>query len=128
MSTATTARGTLGNVPAEVTSFVGRRHEIAGIRRMLAANRLVTLTGPGGVGKTRLAQRVGTELRRGFPDGVWFAGLAELREPDLVAVTVGEPPGSRDGSAGPDGPGLAESLADQQALLILDNCEHLVDA
>ncbi len=90
MSTATTARGLLGNLPAEVTSFVGRRQEVTGIRRMLSAGRLVTLTGAGGVGKTRLAQRVGAEMRRAFPDGVWFVELAELRDPDLVAVTVGE--------------------------------------
>src|SRR4029453_11394730 len=69
MSTATTARGSLGNLPAEVTSFVGRRQEVAGIRRLLSTNRLVTLTGGGGVGKTRLAQRVGAEMRRAFPDG-----------------------------------------------------------
>ena len=128
MSTATTARGSLGNLPAEVTSFVGRRHEVTGIRRMLSANRLVTLTGAGGVGKTRLAQRVGAELRRSFPGGVWFVGLAELRDPDLVAVTVGETLGIREGAVSPDAPGLAAFLADQQALLILDNCEHLVGA
>jgi predicted ATPase/DNA-binding CsgD family transcriptional regulator len=128
MSTATTASGTLGNLPAEVTSFVGRRQEIAGIRRMLVASRLVTLTGPGGVGKTRLAQRVGAEARRGFPDGVWFVELAELRDPDLVAVTVGEALGLRDGAVGPEMSGLAEFLADRQALLILDNCEHLIGA
>jgi non-specific serine/threonine protein kinase len=128
MSTATTARGFLGNLPAEVTSFVGRRHEVTAVRRMLSASRLVTLTGAGGVGKTRLAQRVGAELRRGFPDGVWFVGLAELRDPDLVAVTVGEALGIREEAVSPDAPGLAAFLADQQALLILDNCEHLVGA
>ncbi|WP_173077441.1 ATP-binding protein [Phytohabitans rumicis] len=128
MSTATTTRGSLGNLPAEVTSFVGRRHEVTGIRRMLSASRLVTLTGAGGVGKTRLAQRVGAELRRSFPDGVWFVGLAELRDPDLVAVTVGETLGIREDVVSPDAHGLAAFLADQQALLILDNCEHLVGA
>ena len=128
MSTATTARGSLGNLPAEVTSFVGRRHEVTVVRRMLSASRLVTLTGAGGVGKTRLAQRLGAELRRGFPDGVWFVGLAELRDPDLVAVTVGEALGIREEAVSPDAPGLAAFLADQQALLILDNCEHLVGA
>ncbi|MEJ3747375.1 LuxR C-terminal-related transcriptional regulator [Actinomycetes bacterium KLBMP 9797] len=128
MSTATTARGSLGNLPAEVTSFVGRRHEMTGIRRMLAASRLVTLTGAGGVGKTRLAQRVGAELRRTFSDGVWFVGLAELRDPDLVAVTIGETLGIREDEVSPDARGLAAFLADQQALLILDNCEHLVAA
>ncbi|MCW6007071.1 AAA family ATPase, partial [Micromonospora sp. CPCC 205371] len=128
MATATSTRGALGNLPAEVTSFVGRRHEVTGVRRMLSTSRLVTLTGPGGVGKTRLAQRVGAELRRSFPDGVWFVGLAELRDPDLVAVTIGESLGIREGEVSPDARGLAAFLAEQQALLILDNCEHLVDA
>lgn len=128
MSTATTARGSLGNLPAEVTSFVGRRQEVTGIRRLLSTNRLVTLTGGGGVGKTRLAQRVGGEMRRAFPDGVWFVELAELRDPDLVAVTVAEALGIREESIGAAAPGLAEFLAEQQALIILDNCEQLVAA
>jgi predicted ATPase/DNA-binding CsgD family transcriptional regulator len=128
MATATTTRGSLGNLPAEVTSFVGRRHEVTGVRRMLSTSRLVTLSGAGGVGKTRLAQRVGAELRRSFPDGVWFVGLAELHDPDLVAVTVGETLGIREDEVSADARGLAAFLADQQALLILDNCEHLVDA
>ena len=128
MSTATTARGFLGNLPAEVTSFVGRREEVTAVRRMLTTSRLVTLTGGGGVGKTRLAQRAGAELRRGFVDGVWFVELAELRDPDLVAVTVAEALGIREEAVSPGAPGLAAFLAGQQTLLILDNCEHLVDA
>ncbi|WP_433795070.1 ATP-binding protein [Actinoplanes sp. CA-252034] len=128
MGTATSARGRAGNLPAELTSFVGRRQEVTGIRRMLSTSRLVTLTGPGGVGKTRLAQRVGADLRRAFPDGVWFVGLAELRDPDLVAVTVGETLGLHEDMTGLDPAGLARFLADRQMLLILDNCEHLVAA
>jgi non-specific serine/threonine protein kinase len=128
MSTATPERGSSGNLPAEVTSFVGRRHEVAGVRRMLAASRLVTLIGAGGVGKTRLAQRVGAEMRRSFPDGVWFVELAELRDPGLVAVTVGEALGIREEAVGGASAGLAAFLADRQALLILDNCEHLIGA
>ena len=128
MSTATTARGSLGNLPAEVTSFVGRRHEMTDVRRLLAASRLVTLAGAGGVGKTRLAQRVGLEMRRAFTDGVWLIELAELRDPDLVAVTVAEALGVREESVSPGAPGLAAFLAEQQVLLILDNCEHLVSA
>ena len=128
MSTATTARGSPGNLPAEVTSFVGRRHELTGVRRMLSTSRLVTLTGAGGVGKTRLAQRVGLDMRRAFPDGVWLVELAELRDPDLIAVTVAEALGVREESVSAGAPGLTTFLADQQALLILDNCEHLVGA
>ena len=128
MSTATSSRGSLGNLPAEVTSFIGRRHEVSGVRRLLATSRLVTLTGPGGVGKTRLAQRVSLEMRRAFPDGVWLVELAELRDPALVAVTVAEALGVREGSVSPDAPGLATFLMDQQALLVLDNCEQIVGA
>jgi non-specific serine/threonine protein kinase len=128
MSTATTARGSLGNLPAEVTSFVGRRHEMTDIRRLLSNSRLVALTGAGGVGKTRLAQRAGLEMRRAFPDGVWLVELAELRDPDLVAVTVAEALGVREESVSPGAPSLAMFLAGRQALLILDNCEHLVGA
>jgi predicted ATPase/DNA-binding CsgD family transcriptional regulator len=128
MSTATTRRGTVGNLPAELTSFVGRRQEVTGVRRMLSTSRLVTLTGSGGVGKTRLAQRAGADLRRLFPHGVWFIGLAELHDPDLVAVTVGETLGLREDTVRLDPAGLADFLAGQQVLLILDNCEHLVGA
>ncbi|MET8149730.1 ATP-binding protein [Actinoplanes sp. NPDC049668] len=128
MSAATTSRGPVGNLPAEVTSFVGRRHEMTAVRRMLSTSRLVTLTGAGGVGKTRLGMRVGREMRRAFTDGVWLVELAELRDPDLVAVTVAEALGVREESVSPDAPGLATFLADRQALLILDNCEHLVGA
>src|SRR3954470_19439946 len=128
MSTGTASRGSLGNLPAEVTSFVGRRHEMTGVRRMLSTSRLVTLTGAGGVGKTRLAQRVGREMRRAFTDGVWLVELAELRDPDLVAVTVAEALGVREESVSPDAPGLATFLAGKKALLILDNTEHLVGA
>jgi predicted ATPase/DNA-binding CsgD family transcriptional regulator len=128
MSTATTARGSLGNLPAEVTSFIGRRHEVSGVRRLLATARLVTLTGTGGVGKTRLAQRVSLEMRRAFPDGVWLVELAELCDPDLLAVTVAEVLGVREESVSPDAPGLATFLADKQALLVLDNCEQIVGA
>lgn len=128
MSSASTSRGLRGSLPAEVTSFVGRRHEVAAVRRMLSTSRLVTLTGAGGVGKTRLAQRVGAEMRRAFPDGVWFVELAELRDPDLVAVTVGEALGIRESAVSPDAPGLAGFIGTQQVLLVLDNCEQLIGA
>ncbi|GAB1641982.1 ATP-binding protein [Krasilnikovia sp. MM14-A1259] len=128
MSTATTPRGSLGNLPAEVTSFVGRRAEVTQVRRMLSSSRLVTLTGAGGVGKTRLALRVGAEMRRAFPDGVWLVELAELRDPELLAVAVAEALGIREQAVSPGTPDLAEFLADQRVLLILDNCEQLVAA
>ena len=77
-----------GNLPAELTSFVGRCGELAEVRRLLAGSRLVTLTGVGGVGKTRLALRAAAELRRSFPGGVWLVRLDQLREEALVAQAV----------------------------------------
>lgn len=77
-----------GQLPVEVTSFVGRRSERTELRELLAANRLVTLTGFGGIGKTRLALKVASEVRRAFQDGVVFVPLASLTEPDLLANTI----------------------------------------
>jgi predicted ATPase/DNA-binding CsgD family transcriptional regulator len=94
-------------------------------KRLLSAARLVTLTGTGGVGKTRLALRVATEVRRAFADGVWLVELAELRDSRLLPSTVATVLGLRD-TADPAA-GLAEFLGDRQLLLVLDNCEHLVD-
>ncbi|WP_345444760.1 ATP-binding protein, partial [Actinoallomurus vinaceus] len=113
-------------LPAEVTSFVGRRHEVAEVKRLLSVSRLVTLTGPGGVGKTRLAGRVGALLRRAFADGVWLVELADLANPDLLVPAVCEALRIRDHSARPAVEVLIDHLRDAQALVILDNCEHLV--
>src|SRR3954466_9325627 len=77
-----------GLLPAELTTFVGRRRELADIKQLLTASRLVTLTGVGGGGKSRLARRVAAELRRAFPDDVWFVELAELHDPELLVDTV----------------------------------------
>jgi non-specific serine/threonine protein kinase len=117
-----------GNLPAELTSFVGRRYELAEVRRLLAGSRLVTLTGIGGVGKTRLALRAAAGLRRAFPDGVWLVRLDQLRDEALVAQAVAGALGlqARSGSAPEEA--LADYLAGRQLLLVLDNCEHLVDA
>ncbi|WP_433182851.1 ATP-binding protein [Actinoallomurus sp. CA-150999] len=118
--------GQMHGLPAEVTSFVGRRHEVAEVKRLLSASRLVTLTGVGGVGKTRLAGRVGAMLRRAFPDGVWLVELADLNNPDLLVPAVCEALRIRDHSARPALEVLIDHLRDAQALVILDNCEHLV--
>ncbi|NBE99801.1 tetratricopeptide repeat protein [Nonomuraea sp. KC401] len=124
--TTTTFKGQRTNrLPAEVTSFIGRRHEVAEVKRLLAASRTVTLTGVGGVGKTRLALRVAQELRRAFRDGVWLAELASLHQPGLLAETVVEALEIR-GHATPPIDVLTGHLHDKHALLILDNCEHLV--
>ncbi|NIH84175.1 ATP-binding protein [Amycolatopsis granulosa] len=116
-----------GNLPSELTSFVGRRRELAETRRLLASARLVTLTGASGVGKTRLALRAAADVRRAFPDGVWFVPLAELRDPALLAYTIATTLGLTD-QAGAQVAGLAEFLEDQRVLLVLDNCEHVLDA
>src|SRR3989449_11408212 len=78
----------LGNLPAEATSFVGRRRELAELRRKLATVRIVSLVGPGGVGKTRLAIRAATDLARAFPAGAWLVELADVRGSGLVANAV----------------------------------------
>lgn len=117
-----------GRLPAEVTSFVGRRQETAEVKRLLSASRLVTLTGVGGVGKTRLALRVADDARRAFPDGVWLAELAELDNPAMLAQGVTEALEIRDRSSRPAIDVLVDHLRDRETLIVLDNCEHLLEA
>jgi non-specific serine/threonine protein kinase len=117
-----------GNLPAELTSFVDRRDELAEVRRLLAESRLVTLTGIGGVGKTRLALRVAAGLRRAFRDGVWLLELDQLREEALVAQAIAGALGLQDRAGYAPAETLAGYLAGRQLLLVLDNCEHVVDA
>lgn len=123
-----TGRGAQGNLPQELTSFVGRRRELTEARRLLSVSRLVTLTGIGGVGKTRLALRVADDARRAIADGVWLVELGELHDPDLVADTVAAALGLREQPGLPPLALLTEYLSSRGALLVLDNCEHLVDA
>jgi predicted ATPase/DNA-binding CsgD family transcriptional regulator len=115
-------------LPADTTSFVGRRREIDEARRALSECHLLTMTGPGGVGKTRLAIRVASRLRRAFPDGVCLVELAELRDPALLPNFIAEKLGLRDQSARSAVDTVIEYLEHRQMLLVLDNCEHLVDA
>ncbi|MFF0453163.1 LuxR C-terminal-related transcriptional regulator [Nocardia africana] len=121
------ARRVTGNLPAEVTSFVGRRDELATAKRLLPATRVLTLLGPGGVGKTRLSRQVGATMARAFPDGVWLVELADVHDPDLVTLSVAEALNLRDDTTAPLDR-LTEFLASKRLLLILDNCEHLIDA
>jgi non-specific serine/threonine protein kinase len=121
-------RHAAGNLPAELTSFVGRRGELAEVRRLLAGSRLVTLTGVGGVGKTRLALRAAAGLARAFPGGEWLVRLDQLRDEALVAQAVAGALGLQDRAGYAPAATLAEYLAGRQLLLVLDNCEHLVDA
>ena len=117
-----------GNLPAELTSFVGRRGELAQVKQLLAGSRLVTLTGIGGVGKTRLALRAAAGLRRAFRDGVWLVQLDQLRDQALVAQAVAGALGLQDRAGYAPAATLADYMAGRQLLLVLDNCEHLVDA
>ena len=126
--TGTPTRKRGGNLPADTTSFLGRRHELAEVKRLLATSRILTLTGPGGVGKTRLALRTATGLLRAFHDRVWFVELAELREPGLLASTVASKLGLKDQSSRAPTETVTDFLsAGGPAVLVLDNCEHLVD-
>ena len=114
--------------PVETTSFVDRRDELAEGRRLLATARLVTLTGPGGVGKTRLAGRIAARVERAFPDGVRFAHLAGLHDPALVPLAAADALGLHDHSEQPPVDALVEKVRDRRMLLVLDNCEHLLSA
>ncbi|AWK72950.1 LuxR family transcriptional regulator [Rhodococcus oxybenzonivorans] len=121
-------RGPVGNLPHELTSFVGRRHELAESKRLLSASRLVTLTGIGGVGKTRLALRLAQTVHRQFPDGVWLVELGELRDTSLLADVVAAALGVRDRSARPVREVLVDFLDLRRLLLVIDNCEQVIDA
>jgi len=116
-----------GNLTGELTGFVGCRAELALVRQSLAAARLVTLTGPGGIGKTRLALRTASAARRAFRDGVWLTELAGLRDPALLAAELASSLGLSDQAATWGVTALSDHLAARQALLILDGCEHLTD-
>src|SRR6202165_4764903 len=121
-------RHRLGNQPAETTSCVGRRRELGEVRKKLATARLVSLVGPGGVGKTRLGLRIASELGRGFADGAWLVELAEVRDGALVTNAVLEALDLRDQSATKPLQILLSDLQNRQLLLLLDNCEHLLGA
>ena len=119
--------GAAASLPTELTEFVGRRQDRADVRRLLTGARLVTLTGMGGVGKTRLALRVATELQRTVSDGAWFVPLAELSDPDLIPGAVAAVLGIHDRSSEFGVIRLTDYLRGRELLLVLDNCEHLID-
>ncbi|GGV80327.1 ATP-binding protein [Streptomyces massasporeus] len=116
------------HLPAETTSFVDRRGELTQGRELLARARLVTLTGPGGVGKSRLAARIAARVQRAFPDGVRFVHLSGLHDPALVPLAVADALGLHDRSAQPALDALVEQVRDRRLLLVVDNCEHLAAA
>jgi len=112
----------------DVTPLVGRRRELEAIRRLLEGHRLVTLTGVGGAGKTRLARRVTADLARVFKGAAWVVELADVQDPDLLGHSVARAIGLQVKSADFDAALLTEFFADRRVLLTLDNCEHLVEA
>ncbi|MFD4509700.1 ATP-binding protein [Streptomyces sp. NPDC058457] len=116
------------HLPVETTSFVDRRDEQAAGRELLAKARLVTFTGPGGVGKTRLAAHVAARVERAFPDGVRYVALAGLHDPALVPLAAADALGLHDHSDRPPLDALVEQLRDRRLLLVVDNCEHLLAA
>ena len=117
-----------GNLPVPVTRFVGRREEITGVRRALQGSRLVTLTGVGGVGKTRLALEVARLVHRAFPGGAWMVDLSAVVDAAQVPQAVASALGVIDRSTRPPADTIADHLRDSEALVVLDNCEHLIDA
>jgi predicted ATPase/DNA-binding CsgD family transcriptional regulator len=127
-SAAVGAAGNLHGFPAVLTSFVGRTLVVDEIATHLDRCRLVTVTGPGGAGKTRMAGEVARRVAGRFADGVWLAGLATVRDPAQVALCVGAALGIRDLPSVATGDALAQVLARRQLLLVLDNCEHVIGA
>jgi predicted ATPase/DNA-binding CsgD family transcriptional regulator len=119
---------TANNLPAELTSFVGREPQLAELRRLLHRSRLITLTGPGGSGKTRLALRLSTEVLDRYPGGAWLVDLAPLSDGMLLGHTLAAVCGIKEESKRPVAEVLASGLASRTALILLDGCEHLVDS
>ena len=117
---------TFGNLPIPLSTFIGREHEIAEIQRLLASNRLITLTGPGGCGKTRLGLKVAHELLKEFENAVWFIELASITDSWFVPQTIATILNVREQLGRPLEDVLTNALVGAPALLILDNCEHLI--
>jgi non-specific serine/threonine protein kinase len=120
--------GRRDDLPAELTSFVGRETEVAAAKRLLSQSRLVTLTGPGGVGKTRIALRVAAEMQSNYADGVCLVELSALQDAGLLAHTVAAAMGLPEQTARPAIDVLSDYVKDKQVLLLLDTCEHITDA
>ncbi|HYY01913.1 MAG TPA: LuxR C-terminal-related transcriptional regulator, partial [Mycobacterium sp.] len=115
-------------LPAQLTNFIGRGEQLAEVRRILAVSRLVTLTGAGGVGKTRLAVEVAASLAGEFDGGAWFVDLAPITDPEIVTIAVARALCLSDQPGRSTTETLLGFVRDRQILLVLDNCEHLLDA
>src|SRR6185503_10555351 len=116
------------NLPTQLTTFIGRENEITELKQELEAHRLVTLTGSGGTGKTRLALQVAAELLDKFDHGVWFIELAPIADPDLIPQTIVSALGISEQPNKAPLDILKEYLHEKKTLIVLDNCEHLVSA
>jgi predicted ATPase/class 3 adenylate cyclase len=116
------------NLPLQVTSFIGREKELARVKELLTMSRLLTLTGAGGSGKTRLAIQAAADLFEKYPDGMWFVDLAPLALPELVPQTVASAIGIREDAGQPILKTLLNALAEKKTLVVLDNCEHIIHA
>lgn len=116
------------NLPTQLTSFIGREKEIAEIKALLNSSRLVTLTGSGGTGKTRLAQEVAADVISAFPQGVWLIELATLTDPTQIIPALAQAFGLQESPYSPLASLVTDYLREKTLLLILDNCEHLIDA
>ena len=116
------------NLPAQLTTFIGRDAELDEAAALLATTRLLTLTGPGGTGKTRLSLQLAAHVSDGFPDGVFFVQLEPIRDPMLVAPRIATSVGITEGGARPIIESLADWLRDKQLLLVLDNFEQVISA
>jgi len=119
---------TPNNLAQQLNSFIGRERELDEVRALLAANRLVTLLGMGGLGKSRLSVQLAAEVMDDYPDGVWLVELAPLSDPQLVAQAVASVLGVKEDAGRPVLDALIKFVRDRQLLIVLDNCEHLVRA
>jgi predicted ATPase len=128
VSTAATATGDVHGFPAVLTSFVGRDEPVREVARLLERQRLVTVAGPGGAGKTRLAGEVAWAVAGQFADGAWLAELGSVQDPALVVAVVAAVLGVPEQPGVPLERVLVRALSRRQLLLVLDNCEHLIGA
>lgn len=120
--------GIVGSAGEELNAFVGRERELSELRRIVADVRALTLCGAGGIGKTRLAIHLASELATGFPDGTWLVELADLLQPDLVTSRIASVIGVVEEPGRPLLATLADALRPRRMLIVLDNCEHLIDS
>lgn len=118
----------MGNLPVRVTTFVGREAQVEAVAELVGESRMLTLTGAGGCGKTRLALEVARKLEGQFPDGIWWVDLAPIEDPVLVSTRAASALDVREAPGRPARDAMVEHLRSRRALVVLDNCEHVLDA